>query len=188
MFPNTTSDVVNACSAAVAAPGATLRKVIIAIALATGGIAALEWLVEEEENTNDVPAPKPGVDPAPTPLPPPPDWDSQGCEPEIKNVEQALSGPKITKHLWGAGYGKSEFYPWAGRALPWLVAFAAATELPEPSLGRCQRMVTYPDAHVGIIRLTLFSGPSGGEPTNTYTVVTETDGRLYNMYPGTLDD
>jgi hypothetical protein len=192
MFPSTqgttTSDVVNSCSTAAAAPNATLRKVIIAIALATGGIAALQWLVEEEESTEDVPAPKPGEDPAPTPLPAPPDWDDQGCELEITNVQEAVSGPKIAAHLWGAGEGKSEFYPWAGRTLPWLADYAEATELPTPRFGRCERIVTYPETHVGIIRLIPTSGPSGGEPTHTYTVVTQMDGSLFNMYPGTLDD
>jgi hypothetical protein len=192
MFPSTqgmtTSDVVNACSEAAAAPGATLRKVIVAIALATGGIGALQWLVDEEENVDDVPAPKPGVDPAPTPMQPPPDWDDQGCEPTIIGIEEAVAGPKIGAHLWGAGEGKSEFYPWAGQTLSWLAKYAEATELPVPSLGRCERVVSYPEAYVGIIRLTPWSGPSGGEPTNTYTVITEMDGSLFNMYPGTLDE
>ena len=87
--------------------------------------------------------------------------------------------------MWGAGDGGSEFYPWADWR--WLVEYAEPRVTATPSGGKCQRVLEYEPAHVGVVRL-LLGGPTAGEPTHWYTVVTLPDGTFWTTYPGTLDE
>ena len=172
----------NSCSTAATVPGVTLRKIIIAIALAVGGIAALEWLVEEEENPTRDPHPAPEEEENP-PLP----WlpgqydEDNGCEQRFVTIAPIDRKHVVDDHTWHAGKGKSEFY--SSINWEWLATVYALRERAIPSGVHCVRRVTYLLAeglprNVGIDRDISF------KPTPVYSVVTRADGSLVSAYPG----
>jgi hypothetical protein len=174
-YPNTNgnslNDIYESCEALVAS-GATLAFLLQQLEIEIPD--SVDDLVDFWENN-----PAPTEEDRQRPLPGPPVEDDPDCVQEIREIDDAAA--KIEGfHVWGAGEGRSEFYPWADWR--WLAKAVAEPVHARPSSfdsSKCQRVVSYEPTHVGITRFSL-------EPTSIFTVVTWPNGKLYNMYPGTI--
>lgn len=184
-YPNTNgnslNDVFESCEALVL-EGATLA--VLLQALARQAPDSVDELLEFWERN-----PAPTEEDRSRPLLP---YTGAGDAPECELPIWGKDDPQVVghiekRHTWRAGRGASEFYPWADWR--WLVDYAESLVPPSPSGANCQRIVRYEPTHVGIVRiLPQLNSPIAGEPTRWYTVVTQPNGKLVTVYPGTLGD
>ncbi|HYO60739.1 MAG TPA: hypothetical protein VEU29_02450 [Actinomycetota bacterium] len=185
-YPNTNGnslpDVFESCEAMILS-GATLIAVLAE--LATQAPDTVDDLLEYWERN---PAPSEEDEQKPLPLGPSTGEPDPECVQEIWGQNDPDTVEHIEKkHLWNAGGGGSQFYPWV--SWRWLVDYAQATSWATPSGEKCQRIARYEPTQVGTIRFhRLIDSPLAGEPTRWYTVWTEPNGKLITAYPGTLDD